>query len=77
LYIASNYLSVYLLQSQGRGIKWAHLIELNENAVDKSGLYIVGSHLKREHLSLTVYSHMNVRLAAQVCASNFLGYEEG
>ena len=50
-------------------IKWAHLIELNEKAVDKSGLCIVGSHLKREHPSLTSYSHMNVRLAAQVCVS--------
>ena len=45
-------------------------MELSEKAVDKLGLYIVGKHLKREHLKLTSYSRLNVRLAAQVCLIN-------
>ena len=49
-------------------------MELNEKAVDKSGLYIVGGHLKREHLNLTSYSRMNVRLAAQVCTYVWSSY---
>ena len=47
---------------------------LSEKAVDKLGLYIVVKHLKREHLNLTSYSCMNVRLAAQVCLNYFYMY---
>ena len=40
-------------------------MELYEKAVANTGLY-VGKHLTREHVNLTSYSRMNVRLAAQV-----------
>ena len=45
-------------------IKWAHLVELCEKALGNTGLYI--GKLTREHLNLTSYSRVNVRLAAQV-----------
>ena len=53
------------MQNNGGEIKWAHLIELAEKATSNTGLYI--NKLTREHLILTSYSRMNVRLAAQVC----------
>lgn len=43
-----------------------HLIRLYEKIREESGLYI-GNKLKFEHVKLTSYSRMNVRLAAQVC----------
>ena len=46
-------------------IKWHHLVSLYEKTQCDSGLYI-GNKLKLEHLKLTSYSRMNVRLAAQV-----------
>ena len=59
-----------MVQNQGYDIKWAHIVELSENAVD------VGKHLTREHLNLTSYSRMNVRLAAQVFThSNVTSYD--
>ena len=57
-------------QNNGCEIKWAHLVELCEKTVANTGLYI--GNLKREHLNLTSYSRMNVRLAAQVCICLFL-----
>ena len=57
---------VYIfLQNKGKEIKWAHLVELAEKASSDTGLYI-SKKLKREHLKLTSYSRMNVRLAVQV-----------
>ena len=41
-------------------------MELCEKTITNSGLYIRNK-LTREHLNLTSYSRMNVRLAAQVC----------
>lgn len=46
-------------------IKWAHMVELAEKMTADSGLHI-GKKLTREHIVLTSYSRMNVRLAAQV-----------
>ena len=54
-----------VLQNQGCDIKWAHIVELSEKVVADTALY-VGKNLTREHLNLTSYSRMNVRLAAQV-----------
>ena len=42
-----------------------YLIQLVEKSQAVSGLYI-GNKIKREHLHLTSYSRMNVRLAVQV-----------
>ena len=42
------------------------MVELAEKATSNTGLYI--NKLTREHLILTSYSRMNVRLAAQVCS---------
>ena len=50
----------------GRHILWSHLIDLYNWSREESGLYI-GNQLKLEHIKLTSYSRMNVRLAAQVC----------
>ena len=64
-----------MVQNQGCDIKWAHIVELSENAVANTALY-VGKHLTREHLNLTSYSRMNVRLAAQVFThSNVTSYD--
>ena len=49
------------LQNAGNG----HLITLHEKTIADSSIYI-GRKLTREHLMLTLYSRMNVRLAAQV-----------
>lgn len=65
------------LQNSGGEIKWSHLVELAEKSTSNTGLYI-GKKLTREHLILTSYSRMNVRLAAQVksvmfsCNHNYL-----
>ena len=58
------------MQNQGCDIKWAHIVELSEKAMTNTALY-VGNNLKREHLNLTSYSRMNVRLAAQVFTHNY------
>ena len=64
-----------MVQNQGYDIKWAHIVELSENAVANTALY-VGKHLTREHLNWTSYSRMNVRLAAQVYThSNVTSYD--
>ena len=47
------------------------MVELCEKTVANTGLYI-GNKLTREHLNLTSYSRMNVRLAAQVYMHVFL-----
>ena len=47
---------------------WYHLVKLYERTQSETGLYI-GKRLKLEHLKLTSYSKMNVRLAAQVLAN--------
>ena len=57
------------MQNSGGEIKWSHLVELAEKSTSDTGLYI-GNKLTREHLILTSYSRMNVRLAAQVCSVN-------
>ena len=46
-------------------------MELAEKSSSDSGLYI-GKKLTREHLKLTSYSRMNVRLAVQVNKANLL-----
>ena len=53
------------MQINGEHILWAHLHQLCDKCQAESGLYI-GNKLRHEHLSLTSYSKMNVRLAAQV-----------
>lgn len=60
-----------VVQNQGCDIKWAHIVELSEKAVANTALY-VGKNLTREHLNLTSYSRMNVRLAAQVLIHNYI-----
>ena len=45
------------------------MVELAEKAIADSGLHI-GKKLTREHIVLTSYSRMNVRLAAQVSILN-------
>ena len=56
-----------LFQNNGSDIKWSHLVELAEISAADSGLYI-GKKLTREHLVLTSYSRVTVRLAVQVIA---------
>ena len=52
-------------------ITWAHIVELSGKTVANTALY-VGKNLTREHLNLTSYSRMNVRLAAQVFTHNYI-----
>ena len=54
---------------------WSHLITLYEKTREDSGLYI-GHKLKQEHIRLTSYSRMNVRLAAQVHVAFTLSYNK-
>ena len=44
---------------------WYHLVKLYERTQSE----YIGKRLKLEHLKLTSYSKMNVRLAAQVLAN--------
>ena len=60
----------YCMQNNGGEIKWAHLIELAEKATSNTGLYI--NKLTIEHLILTLYSRMEVRLAAQYIILSWL-----
>ena len=55
-------------QINGEHILWAHLHQLCDKCQAKCGLYI-GNKLRHEHLYLTSYSKMNVRLATQVFLS--------
>lgn len=58
------------MQNNGCEIRWSHLVELAALSTANSGLYI-GQKLKREHLVLTSYSRMTVRLAVQVQSTIF------
>ena len=60
-------------QNNGSEIKWSHLVELAEISAADSGLYI-GKKLSREHLALTSYSRMTVRLAVQVVIAKVFSY---
>ena len=53
------------MQINGEHILWAHIHQLCEKCRAECGLFI-GHKLRHEHLYLTSYSKMNVRLAAQV-----------
>jgi hypothetical protein len=57
------------LEINGKHILWKHLIDVYERSRSESGLYI-GKKLKLEHVKLTSYSRMNVRLAAQVLSKS-------
>ena len=46
-------------------MKWSHIVELAEKSVADSGMYLAKK-LSREHIVLTSYSRMTVRLAVQV-----------
>lgn len=52
-------------QNNGKEIKWSHIVELAEKSVADSGMYLAKK-LSREHIVLTSYSRMTVRLAVQV-----------
>jgi hypothetical protein len=57
------------LEINGKFILWSHLFDLYEWSREDSGLYI-GNKLTLEHVKLTSYSRMNVRLAAQVLSKS-------
>uniref|UniRef100_A0A1X7TG45 Uncharacterized protein n=1 Tax=Amphimedon queenslandica TaxID=400682 RepID=A0A1X7TG45_AMPQE len=57
------------LEINGKHILWSHVIDLYNWSREESGLYI-GKQLKMEHVKLTSYSRMNVRLAAQVLSKS-------
>lgn len=55
-----------LMQVNGKYILWDHLTKLFKLSQAESGLYL-GGKMNYEHLNLTPFSRMNVRLGAQVC----------
>lgn len=59
------FMCMYCIQVNGKYIVWDHLIQLAKQCQPDSGLYI-GRKIKHEHLHLTSYSRMSVKLATQV-----------
>ena len=60
------YYILYIVQCNGKGIKWNHLEELYlTDTTPGNGLRLVPK-LRYEHINLTTFSKMSVDLAAQV-----------